>query len=147
MSAMGMLRQLTLRMVSIISMTVYRNRVVKAVLRLVGLGLFTVALLFSVGLWYSTAHGYMSWWFSASSQVAVDGVRSGFLPHQPGPLGGDDNSNRCTSEPVVFGRAVWQEIFDSLRRLASTTTSGVSNRRREPTLFVFQQQLRLASSR
>jgi len=67
------------RMVSIISMTVHWNRVVKVVLRLAGLGLFTSALLFAVGLWYSTAHGYMTWWFSASSQVAVDGVRRGFL--------------------------------------------------------------------
>jgi hypothetical protein len=67
------------RMVSIISMTVHWNRVVKMALRLAGLGLFTFALLFAVGLWYSTAHGYMTWWFSSSSQLAVDGVRGGFL--------------------------------------------------------------------
>lgn len=66
-------------MVSIISMTIHLNRVVKMVLRLAGLGLFTFALLFAVGLWYSTAHGYMTWWFSSSSHVTVDGVRSGFL--------------------------------------------------------------------
>jgi len=67
------------RMVSIISMTVHWNRVVKVVLRLAGLGLFTFAMLFTLGLWYSTAHGYMTWWFSSSSKVAVDGVRNGFL--------------------------------------------------------------------
>jgi hypothetical protein len=66
-------------MVSIISMTVHWNRAVKVVLRLAGLGLGTFALLFAVGLWYSTAHGYMTWWFSSSSQLVVDGVRSGFL--------------------------------------------------------------------
>src|SRR5260370_31500327 len=38
-------------MVSIISMTVHWNRVVKVVLRLAGLGLFIFALLFAVGLW------------------------------------------------------------------------------------------------
>jgi len=65
-------------MVSIISMPVFRKRVVKMVLRLAGVGLFLFALLFA-SLWYSTAHGYMTWWFSSSSQVAVDGVRSGFL--------------------------------------------------------------------
>jgi hypothetical protein len=66
-------------MVSIISMTVHWNRVVNVLLRLAGSGLFTFALLFAVGLWYSTSHGYIAWWFSSSSQVAVDGVRSGFL--------------------------------------------------------------------
>ena len=60
-------------------MTVHWNRVVRMVLRLAGLGLLPFALLFALGLWCSTAHGYMSWWFSSSSQVAVDGVRSGFL--------------------------------------------------------------------
>jgi hypothetical protein len=79
MSAMAMFRQLTLAWCLLSSMTVHWNRVVKMVLRLAGLGLFTFALLFAVGLWYSTAHGYMTWWFSSSSQVAVDSVRSGFL--------------------------------------------------------------------
>jgi hypothetical protein len=67
------------RMVSIISMTVHWNRVVKMLLRLAGLGLLTFALLVAVGLWYSTAHGYMTWWFSSRGSVAVDGVRSGYL--------------------------------------------------------------------
>jgi len=49
------------------------------VLRLAGLGVFTFALLFAVSLWYSTAHGYMTWWFSCSGRVAVHGVPSGFL--------------------------------------------------------------------
>ncbi len=66
-------------MVSIISMIVYWRRVVKMVLRRAGLGVFTFALLFAVGLWYSTAHGYITWWFSSSGRVAVDGVPSGFL--------------------------------------------------------------------
>jgi len=48
-------------------------------LRLAGLGLFTLAMLCALGLWYSTAHGYMTWWFSSSGSVAVDGVPSGFL--------------------------------------------------------------------
>jgi hypothetical protein len=60
-------------------MTVKWKRVVKiVVLRLAGLGLLTSALLF-LGLWYSTAHGYVTWWFSPSSQVIVDGVQDGFL--------------------------------------------------------------------
>ena len=67
------------RMVSIISMAVPRKRVVKMVLGLAGVGLFLFALLFAMSLWYSTAHGYMTWWFSSSSQVTVDGVRSGFV--------------------------------------------------------------------
>jgi hypothetical protein len=75
----GDLSPIDSRMVSIISMTIHWNRAVKVVLRLAGLGLGTFALLFAVGLWYSTAHGYMTWWFSSSSQVVVDGVRSGFL--------------------------------------------------------------------
>src|SRR5216684_2526025 len=66
-------------MVSIISMAATWKRVVKIVLRLAGVGLLLFALLFAVSLWYSTAHGYMTWWFSSRSQVAVDGVRSGFL--------------------------------------------------------------------
>jgi hypothetical protein len=66
-------------MVSIICMTVRWNRVVKMALRLAALGVFTFALLVAVGLWYSTAHGYMTWWFRSSSQVFVDGFRSGFL--------------------------------------------------------------------
>ena len=65
--------------VSIICMTVHWKRVVKMVLRLAGVGLFLFALLFAAGLWYSTAHGYTTWWFSSTSQVAIDGVRSGFL--------------------------------------------------------------------
>jgi hypothetical protein len=65
--------------VSIISMTVRWNGGVRIVLRLAGLGLLTFALPVAAGLWYSTAHSYMTWWFSSSSQVAVDGVRSGFL--------------------------------------------------------------------
>jgi hypothetical protein len=60
-------------------MTVHWNRVVKTVLRFAGLGLLIFAVLFAVSLWYSTAHGYTTWWFSSSSQVAIDGVRSGFL--------------------------------------------------------------------
>ena len=56
-------------------MTVHWNQVVKMVLRLA----FAFALLFAVGLWYSTAHGYMTWWVSSKSEVAVDGIRSGFL--------------------------------------------------------------------
>jgi len=67
------------RMVSIISMAVPWKRVVKMVLRLACVGLFLFALLLAIGLWYSTAHGYMTWWFSSRSQVFVDGVRSGFL--------------------------------------------------------------------
>jgi hypothetical protein len=67
------------RMVSIIGMRVHWNRLVKGLLRRAGLGLFTFALLCAGGLWYSTSHGYMTWWFTSSSQVAVDGVRSGFL--------------------------------------------------------------------
>ena len=66
-------------MVSIISMAVPWKRIVKIALRLAGVGLFLFASLFAVSLWYSTAHGYMTWWFSSSSQVAVDGVRSGFV--------------------------------------------------------------------
>src|SRR5229473_1193821 len=31
------------------------------------------------GLWYSTARGYMTWWFWSRGSVAVDGVRSGYL--------------------------------------------------------------------
>jgi len=49
------------------------------VLRLAGSGLFIFGLLSVLGLWYSTAHGYTTWWFSSNSQVTVDGVRSGFL--------------------------------------------------------------------
>ena len=66
-------------MVSIISMAVPWKRIVKMALRLAGVGLFLFALLCAMSLWYSTAHGYMTWWFSSSSQLAVDGVRSGFL--------------------------------------------------------------------
>jgi hypothetical protein len=66
-------------MVSIITMVVSWKRVVRMVLRLAGAGLLFFAVLFAVGLWYSTVHGYMTWWFSSSSQVAIDGVRSGFL--------------------------------------------------------------------
>jgi hypothetical protein len=66
-------------MVSIVSMTIHWNRVVKIVLRLAGLGLFTSALLCALGLWYSTAQGYMTWWFRSSSQVVVEGVQNGFL--------------------------------------------------------------------
>ncbi len=66
-------------MVSIIGMTVHWNRFVKMVLGLAGLGLLAFALLLAMTLWYSTAHGYMTWWFSSGGQVAVDGVRRGFL--------------------------------------------------------------------
>lgn len=66
-------------MVSIISMAVPWKRIVKMVLRLAGVGLFLFALLCAVSLWYSTAHGYMTWWVRSSGKVAVDGVRSGFL--------------------------------------------------------------------
>lgn len=60
-------------------MAVRWNRAVKIVLRLAGLGLLACTLLFAAGLWYSTAHGYTTWWFSSSGRVSVDGVRSGFL--------------------------------------------------------------------
>jgi hypothetical protein len=66
-------------MMSIISMTVQWNRVVKSVLRFAGRGLLAFALLLAVGLGYSTADGYMTWWFRCSSHVAVDGVRGGFV--------------------------------------------------------------------
>jgi hypothetical protein len=59
----------------------------------------------------------------------------------------NNHANRFTSKRIVFGRAAWEEIFDSLRRLGSTTTSGVFNPRREPTLFDFQQRLGFAGSR
>ena len=134
------------RMVSIISMAVPWKRVVKMVLRLACVGLFLFALLLAIGLWYSTAHGYMTWWFSSRSQVFVDGVRSGFA-RQLGALRSNNNANRFTSEPIVLGRTVRREILDSLRRLGSTTTPGVFNRRREPTLFVLQQRLGFASGR
>jgi hypothetical protein len=66
-------------MVSIINVTGQLNRVIKMVLRLAGVGLVGFALLIVVGSLYSTANGYMTWWFSSKSQVTVDGVRSGFL--------------------------------------------------------------------
>ena len=79
MSARAILRQLALAWCLLSSMTVHWNRVVKIVPRRAGLAVFTFALLIAVGLWYSTAHGHMTWWFSSSSLVAVDGARSGFL--------------------------------------------------------------------
>jgi len=60
-------------------MTVQWNRVVKTALRLAGVGILIFALLLAVGLGYSTAHGYMTWWFTSSGQVTVDGAPSGFL--------------------------------------------------------------------
>jgi len=65
-------------MVSSITMTIRWNRVVKIVTA-TGSGLFILALLVALGLWYSTAHGYMTWWLGSSGKVAVDGVQSGFL--------------------------------------------------------------------
>jgi hypothetical protein len=79
MSVIGIFHQLALAWCLLLGMTVHWNQVVKMVLRLAGRGLFICALLFATGLWYPTAHGHMTWWFRSSSQVAVDGVRNGFL--------------------------------------------------------------------
>lgn len=80
MSVIAIYSQLTLGWCPLsISMTVHWIRAVKITLRFIGLALFTFALLFAAGLWYSTAHGYMTWWFSSGGKVAVDGARSGFL--------------------------------------------------------------------
>jgi hypothetical protein len=49
------------------------------VLKLVGSLLFVFALLLAAAFTYSTAHGYMTWWFSSSAAVAIDGVRDGYL--------------------------------------------------------------------
>ena len=51
----------------------------KLSLKVVGLLLFALALLFAAGLTYSTVHGYMSWWLWSSGSVAVDGSRHGYL--------------------------------------------------------------------
>lgn len=76
---MGIFHQLILGWCLLSAMTVRWNRVVKMALKLAGLGLFAFVLLTAVNIWYSTAHGYMTWWFSSGGNVAVDGVRSGFL--------------------------------------------------------------------
>jgi hypothetical protein len=41
--------------------------------------LFVFTLLLAAAFTYSTAHGYMTWWFSSNASVAVDGVRNGYL--------------------------------------------------------------------
>ena len=41
--------------------------------------LFACVLLFASGLSYSTANGYMSWWFWSSGLVTVDGSRHGYI--------------------------------------------------------------------
>jgi hypothetical protein len=66
-------------MVSIISMSVYWNPVVKTLLKLVGSGLFILGLMVAAGLIYSTSHGYMQWWFRSGGYVAVNGVRGGYV--------------------------------------------------------------------
>src|SRR5207248_6116314 len=56
-----------------------RKLVATIVLKRVGSLLFVSALLLAAAFTYSTAHGYMTWWFSSSAAVAVDGVRGGYL--------------------------------------------------------------------
>ena len=51
----------------------------KILLRLVGSLLIVSAMLLAAAFTYSTAHGYVTWWFSSSAAVALDGVRSGYL--------------------------------------------------------------------
>jgi hypothetical protein len=60
-------------------MLVRWSRVAKVALRFAGLLLFIFAFLLAAALTYSTARGYMTWWLSSDGQVAVDGVRSGYL--------------------------------------------------------------------
>jgi hypothetical protein len=66
-------------MVSIITMAFNWNRVGRIGLRLALRGLIASALLLAVGLWYSTAHGYMTWYLRSRSHVVVNGIRSGFV--------------------------------------------------------------------
>lgn len=60
---------------------------VKAILKIIGVSLFAVALLFGLGLGYSTAHGYMTWWFGSTARVTVDGVPNGYLHRNSENLG------------------------------------------------------------
>jgi hypothetical protein len=55
------------------------GRILKTSAKVVVITLFAIALLFAVGLAYSTVHGYTTWWFKSGGYVAVDGVRSGYL--------------------------------------------------------------------
>jgi hypothetical protein len=41
--------------------------------------LLVLALLITVPITYSTAHGYTNWWFRYGGNVAVDGDRNGYL--------------------------------------------------------------------
>jgi hypothetical protein len=66
-------------MVSIISMSSRRSRVVKTLLKLVGSGLLVLGFMVVAGLIYSTSHGYMQWWFKSGGYVTVNGVRSGYV--------------------------------------------------------------------
>jgi len=55
------------------------NRVTKLALKVVGLLLFAFVLLIAAALTYSTAHGYMGWWFWSSGSVAIDGSGHGYI--------------------------------------------------------------------
>ncbi|MCU1269719.1 MAG: hypothetical protein JWN74_1013 [Acidobacteriaceae bacterium] len=55
------------------------KRLVKTLLTVICFGLSVLALVVVISLIYSTAHGYMTWWFRSGGYVAVDGLRSGYL--------------------------------------------------------------------
>jgi hypothetical protein len=54
-------------------------RVARVTLKVGGLLLLAFTSLIGAGLTYSTAHGYMGWWFWSSGSVAVDGTRHGYV--------------------------------------------------------------------
>jgi hypothetical protein len=51
----------------------------KSLAKIVGISLLALALLVTAALAYSTARGYTTWWFRSDGNVAVDGVREGYL--------------------------------------------------------------------
>jgi hypothetical protein len=56
------------------------NRLVRRSLKAVGTVIFAFLLLIVVAVAYSTTHGYATWWLRVfNGNVAVDGVRSGYL--------------------------------------------------------------------
>lgn len=48
-------------------------------MKIVGALLLAIALLVTVGLAYSTAHGYMTWWYWSGGWVSIDGNRHGYV--------------------------------------------------------------------
>ena len=53
--------------------------VLNVVVRLLVVIVFSLALLFAIGLVHSTTHGYLTWWVWSRGSVTVGGVGNGYL--------------------------------------------------------------------